>query len=316
MKTPVISIILPVYNAEKYLHRCIDSILAQTYTDFELLIVDDGSTDGSGHICDEYAATDSRIRVFHKANGGVASARQLGVEEAQGEYSIHVDSDDWIEPEMLTRMHAKIVEEQADILIADFYSDNGKQSYRADESTPSVKSIDILKDILTNHLFGALWNKLIRHSLYKRFNIRFIKNIDYCEDVLILVQMLQHDLKVKFLHEAYYHYDVSNLNSISRNFTSKTYQVRKRFLEELKRQLPASFHYIIIDAALEVKTQAFMYDVLPKEDFYHYLPASFKQMWHKRINNKVKLCFVLAYGGFYNLARYTFKLLVRLRGRM
>ena len=93
---PLISIIVPVYNAEKYLHRCIDSILEQTFTNFELLLIDDGSTDNSNKICDEYAKTDSRIRVFHKANGGVSSARNMGLDKAKSEWICFCDADDSI----------------------------------------------------------------------------------------------------------------------------------------------------------------------------------------------------------------------------
>ena len=97
MNMPKVSIIVPVYKAEKYLNRCVDSILAQTFTDFELLLIDDGSPDRSGEICDEYAKKDSRIRVIHKENGGVSSARQRGLDESIGEYTIHADPDDWVE---------------------------------------------------------------------------------------------------------------------------------------------------------------------------------------------------------------------------
>ena len=123
MKNPQISVIVPVYNVEKYLSRCIDSILSQTFTDFELLLIDDGSADSSGKICDEFAMKDERIRVFHKENGGVASARQLGVDEAKGLYSIHADGDDWVEPNMLERMYLKITETGADMVITDYFSD-------------------------------------------------------------------------------------------------------------------------------------------------------------------------------------------------
>ena len=94
---PKISVIIPVYNAEKYLYRCIDSVLVQTFTNWELLLIDDGSKDSSGVICDEYAAKDARVRVFHKENGGVSSARNLGLDNARGEWVAFVDSDDYIE---------------------------------------------------------------------------------------------------------------------------------------------------------------------------------------------------------------------------
>ena len=120
---PKVSVIVPIYKAEKYINRCIDSILAQTFTDWELLLIDDGSPDRSGEICDEYAENDPRIRVFHKANGGVSSARQMGQEEAVGEYTIHVDPDDWVEPTMLEELYAKAEADDADMVICDFFLD-------------------------------------------------------------------------------------------------------------------------------------------------------------------------------------------------
>ena len=107
---PKVSVIVPVYKAELYLPRCVGSILSQTFSDFELLLIDDGSPDCSGRICDEYAEKDSRIRVFHKENGGVASARQMGLDNAKGEYTIHVDPDDWVEPNMLEILNNKEIE--------------------------------------------------------------------------------------------------------------------------------------------------------------------------------------------------------------
>ena len=97
IRTPSISVIVPVYRAEDYLERCVESLLSQTFPDFEILLVDDGSPDHSGAICDDYARKDDRIKVFHKLNGGVSSARQYGIDHAIGEYVIHADPDDWVE---------------------------------------------------------------------------------------------------------------------------------------------------------------------------------------------------------------------------
>lgn len=166
-QSPKISIIVPVYNVEQYLPRCIDSILAQTFTDFELLLIDDGSNDNSGKICDEYAEKDNRIRVFHKGNEGVSSARQIGLEKANGQYSIHADGDDWLESNMLERMYKMANTTNADIVISDFYIDKYEQSLYIRQQTTKKTSTEILKDILVGQLFGALWNKLVRHSLYK-----------------------------------------------------------------------------------------------------------------------------------------------------
>ena len=118
---PIISVILPVFNMEKYIDRCVNSVIGQSFSDWELILVDDGSTDGSGNICDEYAKKDSRIRVIHKKNGGVASARQIGTDEAEGKYSIHCDADDWIDSNMLENMYSEAQKENADIVVSNFY---------------------------------------------------------------------------------------------------------------------------------------------------------------------------------------------------
>ena len=118
---PSISVISPIYNMERLLSKCIDSILAQTFNDFELILIDDGSTDRSGVICDEYATRDSRIKVIHKKNEGVSIARQLGIDFAQGEYTIHIDPDDWVEPKMLEELYKKAKSEHADMVICDYY---------------------------------------------------------------------------------------------------------------------------------------------------------------------------------------------------
>lgn len=119
---PKISVIVPVYNTEKYLHRCVDSILAQTYTDFELLLIDDGSTDGSGAICDELAQKDSRVRVFHQENGGVTSARKLGVKKSRGDYIYFVDSDDSIYNNALDVIYACMTDEY-DLVVSNCIQD-------------------------------------------------------------------------------------------------------------------------------------------------------------------------------------------------
>lgn len=118
MNNPKISVIVPVYNAEKYLHRCIDSILNQTFPDFELLLIDDGSKDQSGEICDEYAKKDSRVKVFHKENGGVSSARNVGIDNAVGEYICFCDSDDWVEKTWLLSFFERMCDN--DMLITSF----------------------------------------------------------------------------------------------------------------------------------------------------------------------------------------------------
>ena len=133
-----ISVIVPVYNTEKYLPRCIDSILAQTFTDFELLLIDDGSTDNSGRICGEYALKDKRIKVVHKENGGVSRARNLGIDNAQGEYLSFIDSDDYIRPTMYSELIAIADKYNVDLVSSDIEL-NGKV---LQNKTSSNKKLD------------------------------------------------------------------------------------------------------------------------------------------------------------------------------
>ena len=168
-----ISVIVPVYNAEKYLNRCLDSLLTQTYQDFEIILVDDGSTDNSGVICEKYAQRDERISVFHQPNQGVAAARQRGVDMAQGTYSIHADPDDWVGPTMLEELYAEAIESNADMVICDFLVEFHKRTQYASQRIRKCDAEYCLNRMMSGRIHGSLCNKLIRTELYKKHNIRF-----------------------------------------------------------------------------------------------------------------------------------------------
>ena len=235
---PAISVIIPVYNAGSYLHRCVDSMLSQTFSDFELLLIDDGSTDGSSAVCDIYASKDPRIIVLHQKNGGVASARRTGIAKAKGTYSIHADADDYAEPNMLQEMYDRITETGADMLVADFYLDyaNGIQR-KSCQSASGYTSSAYLKAILMGKRMGSLWNKLIRHSLYNEYLVQIAYDINYCEDVLVLAQLLQCGIIIDSVGAAFYHYNLDNTSSITRNYTKDTYNMKKRYYNQLSAYL-------------------------------------------------------------------------------
>lgn len=271
MRSPEISVIVPVYNAGKYLHRCIDSILAQTFTDFELLLVDDGSKDDSGASCDEYAARDGRIKVFHKENGGVSSARQLGINEANGIFSIHADSDDWVENDMLERLHDVALRTEADIVIADYYEDNRNRSIHVPQCMNSTKSEEIIAGFFTHKLIGSVWNKLVRHSLYKENDISFPKNINYCEDLIVICKLLLAKPHVEFINEAFYHYDISRSVSITRSYTHETYLQYKAAIEYMANLLPQTFNHLLSEIALEAKGEALKHGFLNKQELLGFM---------------------------------------------
>lgn len=232
---PKISIIIPIYNADKYLQRCIDSLLNQSFRDFELLLIDDGSPDRSGEICELYAKQDSRVRVFHKENGGVSVARQFGIEKALGEYSIYVDPDDWVEFNMLEDLYNSAKDTDADMVICDYYIDLPQKSMIKRQPVKSTNSKELLIQLFESELMGAMWNKLIKRSLYVQYNVRFPSGVDFCEDYCVIVQFLLHNLKITYLSHAYYHYNqIDNNQSITRNINHLYLRRVMSFISELE----------------------------------------------------------------------------------
>ena len=234
--TPKISVIVPVYKAEAYLHRCVDSLLAQTFQDFEILLVDDGSPDKSGEICDEYARKDKRVRVFHKENGGVSSARQCGMDHARGEYTIHADPDDWVDPTMLEELYRKAKEEDADMVICDFYEERKNKTIYVRQQPSSLDHETVLCELF-QQLHGSCWNKLVKRACYREFGVRFPEELSCCEDLYVNACLVFEDIKIAYLNKAFYHYDqVVNRNSIlhsnNSDFFLQTEQILISLLEK------------------------------------------------------------------------------------
>lgn len=219
---PAVSIIIPVYKAEKYLCRCLDSILMQTFQDFEILLIDDGSPDKSGEICDEYAAKDIRIKVIHKQNGGVSSARQCGIEYATGEYTIHVDSDDWIETNMLDELYRVAKHEKADMVICDYYEDRGSEICYKKQRPTNCTPYQVIYDLF-QRLHGSCCNKLIKSTCYREHSVHFPVGINIMEDKVFVIQTSYFMHKIVYLDKAFYHYNRTNEISIthgSSNFSN------------------------------------------------------------------------------------------------
>lgn len=233
----VISIIVPIYNIEKFLPCCIDSILAQTFTEWELILVDDGSKDTCGSICDEYATKDGRIRVIHKPNGGLTSARNAGLAMASGEWVMHLDGDDWIEPEMLELLLRKGEETGADIVMGDFlfaYSDRD-EPYR-------LPDWDDCKTSSLNRYITSVWTCVAggihKHSLYEEHQLQSPQGVTFCEDFHLIVRLCYFAHKVANVHRPFYHYRQQE-GSVMHNLNKKTerdeqwvYQDIIRFFKE------------------------------------------------------------------------------------
>ena len=211
-QNPLISVIVPVYKVEKYLHRCVDSILAQTYTNLEIILIDDGSPDRSGEICDEYAAKDSRIRVIHQKNAGLGAARNAGLDVCSGEYIAFVDSDDYILPEMYGQMLVTAREHDVDICMCQWqyeYAD-GRHPVTPEMIDPAIFNVTttrelarfFYKKIYDNMTAIVVWTKLFKRALFAdlRFSDRAM------EDQIIFATMYSRDFSVFVMPQFFYVY--------------------------------------------------------------------------------------------------------------
>lgn len=208
---PMVSIIVPIYNAEQYLRRCVDSILNQEYTDYELLLVNDGSTDASGDICEEYGDRDPRVIVIQKENTGVSDSRNRALDRARGKYLQFLDSDDWITPDA-TRLFVRAAEEYGcDMIISDFYRVVGERlSTKGDIEEEGV----LTREEFAAHMmenpadfyYGVLWNKLYRRDIVEEHNLRMDTDISWCEDFMFNLEYIRYAKVFYALHAPIYYY--------------------------------------------------------------------------------------------------------------
>ena len=208
---PMVSIIVPVYNAEAVLKRCVDSVLEQEYQDFELILVDDGSKDGSPKILDEYAAADSRVRVIHQQNSGVSATRNNALDAARGTYIQFLDADDWITRDA-TKLFVRSAEEnQADMVISDFYRVVGDHSSRKGDilDGPVISREAYAEWMMKNpadYYYGVLWNKLFRRDLLEKHHLRMDTSLSWCEDFIFNMEYILHTERIAVLPVPIYYY--------------------------------------------------------------------------------------------------------------
>ena len=214
MRDPKISIIVPVYNVERYIRQCILSVTNQSFEEWELILVDDGSLDSSGVICEEYAKVDSRIRVLHKPNGGVSSARNAGLNIARGEIITFIDSDDWVEPIYCATIVNNISE--ADILIYSevwHYVDGSIVTYssgaceRHGNMEVQREIFHIQKNKMKYEGFGYLWNKAFRRNIIRDNYVRFNEGLSIGEDEVFCLAYALHVKSLKTINVPLYHYE-------------------------------------------------------------------------------------------------------------
>ena len=231
-----ISIIVPIYNVEKYLHQCLQSIINQSFSDIEIILINDGSTDGCYDICEEYKKRDSRIVVVHKENSGLVNARKTGISYAHGDYIAYVDADDWIEPNMFERMYQIMIKQSVDIVMCGRYEDTGKVSksvyhemkegkYDKQALLNSVYPRLILDDTFIElGLIPSIWDKLYKRDLIIMCQELVDDRIVMGEDAACVYPCLINANSIYIIHECLYHYRQTTSSMIKQ---VKSYQIER-----------------------------------------------------------------------------------------
>lgn len=242
MSNPFLSVIIPVYNAESYLARCLDSLLAQTFTDFEVILVDDGSTDGSAALCDGYAAKDCRFHCIHKENGGHTSARQAGLGQAAGNYVAFVDSDDWIAPAMYRTMCDAAEKNDADMVCCNYTAVTPKGDIPCRASFPEglYEKAQLEEEVYPRMLYSGtyftygaapnLWNKLFRRELLTKNLYPVPLSVKLGEDALVSYICLLESSRVYFCGDFFYYYQ-STASSLTHNMDENRLRENRTLFE-------------------------------------------------------------------------------------
>lgn len=240
-----VSFILPIYNVEKYLSECVESILVQTYSDFEILLVDDGSPDNCPALCDEWAKKDSRIKALHKPNGGLSDARNYGLEHAQGDYVVFVDSDDfWVNKDCLQRlMNVVDAHPECDFIgfnCSYYYSDtktfNKWVAYDESLSVPTDKNIVICSLVASGTFPMSACLKIIKRKSLSEINLNFIKGL-LSEDIPWFIDLLEGTKKCMFINDYIYAYRQGVVGSISNSFSVRNFNSILRIIDNELQKL-------------------------------------------------------------------------------
>lgn len=243
---PFISVIVPIYNAEKYLHRCLNSLISQTYDNIEIILINDGSTDASAEICNTYTQKDNRIKVVHKVNGGVSSARNAGLDIASGNYLSFVDPDDYIELNTYESL-CKYLNKGTDIVRFNAYRNDEILNWLPFKGEYSGERFEreIVLSIIGSEKFGGmfilgvLWVHLFNRELIEKNHIRFNNNLRRCEDRLFTITAMLHSTSMVFIDSILYHYQVND-ESLSNRYDPIRWQQELLFLDDLKQEYTRS----------------------------------------------------------------------------
>ena len=246
MKEPLISILVPVYNAEVYLAGLIEQVRQQTLTNWEMIMINDGSTDQSGKLCDQFASHDERIKVIHQSNQGISNTRNNLLEKARGTYLVFIDADDRFNEQLLEKMVQQIQEFEADIAVCGFYevkelSGRIKQREEKIFYLKDVVKVNELQNyimfFINSGTFNPLWNKIYKREIIQRYRIRFPKHLTTGEDFIFNLNYFKHVQKISFFNEALYDYLRRQNDSITYQYIDQMYEKGLEIHEQLEQFL-------------------------------------------------------------------------------
>ena len=270
----LISVIVPIYNVEKYVNKCVDSIMSQTYKNIEIILVDDGSTDKSGSIVEEYKNKDVRIKVIHKENGGLSDARNYGMKYSNGKYLLFIDSDDWIDNSMIEIIYRNLKEYNADISICEFIEEDEKGeklSYKKyDDKIHIFDSKDAIRELITQkYITNHAWNKLYKKEVFN--NVEYPKG-QLMEDVSTTYKLIENSNKVVYQNTSLYHYIqrsksiLGNINARRINDQEKAFFERDEYL---LKKYPEYKTEIEIDYIMNIKTLYYLAIMCNEKSLYN-----------------------------------------------
>lgn len=303
----LVSIIVPIYKAEKTLSKCVESIQTQSYKNLEIILVNDGSPDRSGEICEKYAINDKRIKVIHQENKGVGHARQAGIELAQGEYITFLDSDDWIETDNIELLVETAKKEDADIVFCDFVTEDPDGTHYIKQIFNHLDCREMIENTL---LFYRVWPnlgaKLIRRKLIVDNNINFSPYLKYGEDTLFICRLYRLNCKLAYLPKSFYHYEVTNTNSVTHSVSKKSLQNRIQaiqFIQSEFNDIDEKFFYDLKSEFLYTAFQSGNYDML--EHFREIHPVIIGKGTPYNFKIPISSNFALAIKGCPRIAKFT-----------
>lgn len=282
-----ISIIVPVYNVEDYLDKCIESLTAQSYKNIEIILVDDGSKDKSGQICDEWSKRDERIQVIHKENGGVSSARNKGIAASTGEWLMFIDGDDYCERNMLQRLYESVVKDKSDFAYCSFYTD--RNGARKANELPIQSGVYNMAEVFKPIMFGtlnalgksmsaSLWTGIFSKRIIESYNIAFDAYIRFAEDWLFYAEYITRCKKVSIINEALYNY-VQRATSVMHEYVPPSELAVKKSLYILDK-----FCKCMADS----NTDKSLYELNMTKRYINFVINQAKSCYNRKNNFKLK----------------------------